>query len=221
MTLLDGGASSFWDGFQDTTHTRLVSAVFKKDKIKYRQLSVDPSSINFIIESSDGIAFEKLESNEDFHQLFKRIKSLCEEFGIIEIKRAGIRIVSLSQIGIDGYNLAPLFEKLFSSSMLNDIHSTIGQSYDYGMSLDGSDPDKSKYHFTFGPYTKDEAKNKRYVEHVEVNDANLNFFCDIDMYEEGFSFEGINPVTWTKPFIVKASKLIKKLEQNLDTVIKG
>lgn len=214
MSLLGVDNPAIWQVVQDAPQSRLVSAIYKEGD-RYIQMSVDPGSINFIIERSEGIDIDKLEADKDYSRLLKLVHLLCDRFHVVTLKRAGIRFVALSHVGDKEYNLASSFERTFSEAVMNGIRSAIGNGSDYGILIDGSHPDKSKYHLRFGPYVKGEARQKGYIEHLEANDENCNLYCDIDLFEEAFTFEGITPVRWAKPFIVKASKMLKELEVSL------
>lgn len=217
MSMLDVDNPSYWTFFQDAPQTRLVSAAFNSETgEKFLQMSVDPRSINFVMESKKGVEVGKLEANDDYVRLHKMVGLLCERFKITSLVRSGIRLISVSQVGAEQYDMLASSRKAIAAGTMDRIQATLGDGTDYGVVIDGSHADKSKYHLRFGPYTEGEAKLKGYVESLPVvDDKDRNFVCDIDLYEEAFSLEGITSVKWAKPLIGKAHTIFKELEQGL------
>jgi len=216
MKIMHELGEEFWSEFQDTPQSRVLTAVFrdKEGCSRFRQLTVDPSMLNFMIEDAKGIELTGLESNESYVMIFKGIQALCDTFKISELQRAGLRFYCLGSIGDNNTDLRSVFEKFIDDSLLGIIRTSIGGPEDYGIHLDGSDKDKIKYHLQFGPYAKEEAR--RYFEqvHEQITERmSGNFICDLDMYEENFALKYTRPIVWTKPLVTKAQKLTKGIEE--------
>jgi len=212
MSLMNGDNHEYWQEFHDSSQTRQISGVYSKsDKGIQRRLTVDPSSINFEIEWLEGMPFTKLEDDNDYRELFKRVKALCTNFHINEFNRAGIRFIHLSTVGSEGGNLASSFSGLFPVNLHFSVQNSMGKPYDYGIAIDGSDVDGSKYHLKFGPYSKSE-KTKYFLAAGEIDE---NLICDLDFYEESFAFANSNPTGWVRPFINKGNIVINELTKEL------
>lgn len=221
MKIMHELGEKFWSEFQDTPQSRVLSAVFRDNErcSRFRQLTVDPSMMNFTLQDAKGIELAGLASNDSYITLFKGIQELCDTFKINELRRAGLRFLCLGSIGDNNTDLRPVFETFLDGDVLKIIQTSIGDQEDYGIHLDGFDKDKIKYHLRFGPYRKEEAG--RYFEQVHeqiTEGTSANFICDLDLYEENFALKyQQRSIAWTKPLVIKVQKLTDSIAELIST----
>ena len=212
MSLLKEMGDNFWNEFGDSPATRAITAIYKSED-QYRQITIEPTTINFTIETSKIIEAGRIESNSEYINLMKVIGLFCEVFKITDIKRAGLRTICLKSFGTN-QDLKPMFAKTIENSAINSINSSLGKSNDYGIVADGEDSDKLKYHLRFGPYGKDEANKYFSFLYKEISELNYNFICDLDIYEENFALS-IKPAKWSIVPITKIEKFVSSIEKSL------
>lgn len=218
MRILSDMGEKYWPEFQDDSANRRVTTANKdKEEGTFRQMTVEPTALNFSFESAVGIDINFLDTNETIASLFKGIHALCENFKINEILRAGIRFTILSSIKEGNPSLNTLFGELFDSQLICNVASNLGEIKDFGLAFDGNGLDKLSYHCRFGPYDSSDAQKHFTVaiaKKIEEDGAPANLIFDLDLFEAKFALT-VSAAKWSKNPKLKAKKLAEEIEAYL------
>lgn len=218
MRILSEMGEKYWPEYQDDSANRKIVTTNKdKDKGIFRQMTVEPAALTYLFESTEGISFDSLDTNETLATLFKGVHALRETFKINEIERAGIRFIALSSIKDGNPSLEPFFGELIDSQLVRSITSNVGGIKDFGLSFDGEASDKLSYHCHLGPYAANEAKKyftSGTANKMEKDGVSANLIVDLDLFETKFAMT-VNAAKWSKTPSLKAKKLVAEIEAYL------
>lgn len=219
MRILSEMGDKYWSEYQDdSTNRKVVTTSRDEKKGTLRQITVAPTVLTYIFESSEGVNLESLDANETLATLFKGVQAILEKFKINDIERAGIRFVILGSIKEGNPKLESHFCNLADKTIIRDITSNLGSISDFGLSFDGQAADKLKYHCHLGPYSSITESKKRFnvetSKKMEEDGLLANLILDLDFYEEKFAMT-VNAAKWSKAPAIKAIKLAKEIEMNL------
>lgn len=213
MSIFSSMGENCWNEFADGQSTRAVTANFAKDNALYRQVTIEPTSINFALETKKPIELSTIDRDENYILLMKSVTQLCDEFKIHELRRAGLRTISLNSI-CDNKDLKPLFSRVYDGDIITSTESILGKGTDFGVVIDGEDKDKISYHLKFGPYSKDESSKYFPKLNKSIGELDNNLIFDIDLYEENFALT-IKPAKWASSLLLKSSKFKGQIEKSL------
>lgn len=208
----------YWPEFvDDSANRRIIAKSTDSEKGTFRQISVEPTVLNFVLESTKGIDLDSFDTDKTLSILFKGINDLCDKFMVNEIQRAGIRFTMLSRIKEGNPDLKPSFNVLFDSKLLSNVTSSLGGINDYGIVFEGEGLDKLGYRCQIGPYEVSEAR--KYFSETTANklaeeDVDANFICDLDLYEAKFAMT-VSAAKWSINPQRKAKQLSASIEAYL------
>lgn len=210
------GDATYWSEFQDSSSTRAIAGTTRDLKEgMFRQFSVEPTAMFFVLESTKGIRFASLGSDSTIGSLLKGVHTVCEAFKAEQFSRAGIRFIAMGSIPTTAPSLLPTAESLLDNQLLNRISSTLGTVTDIGFALDGESDDNLKYHLRFGPHKAGEAKkyfSAETAKQLEDGGNNANFIADIDIFEQDFAMT-VRANQWCKAPIEKAQKITRAVTE--------
>lgn len=218
MRIINDMGDKYWpELLDDATNRRIIAKSTDAEKGTFRQISAEPTSMNFVFESAEGIDIDSLDTDKNLAILFKGISALCDNFKINEILRAGIRFTMLSSLKEDNPNLKFCFGELFDSQLIRKVTSRLGAIKDYGFVLEGEDLDKLSYRCQLGPYEVSEA-NKYFsattAKKMEENSLPVNLIYDLDLYEAKFAMT-VSAAKWSMKPRLKAKQLSAEIESYL------
>lgn len=201
----------FFEEIGETNQWRQVVGKWAKSKRLHREITVDPRSFIYGVETVDGVPAADLDDFESFADGVAVLDALRGAFGIQEFTRAGIRLWFFEE--------SPLaFEKArdhvlarMDSKLLDGVRQSLGDIGDLGIRLDGVSAAKVKYHFQAGPF-QGKAEVGRYLNKVAAEfpaDTRTNFVFDIDQFEENFTYGAATVRKWVGPLVASAASSVK------------
>jgi hypothetical protein len=188
-----------------------------------RHLNVEPTSINGVFESIEGVEVNKLlYDTKGFIFLTKLASDLCEEFHIDHILRSGLRLLHLNKLGKYAGDIVKAYQPMFNTEVINRFEDKLGSIQDYAIVLDGVSEDGVGYHFLTGPYRTEEAQ-KFFHEIADTisKQADYDMVCDLDLYENDFSLSKRSVSKLYRPLIAKAERVIETLEKEIIRNLEG
>lgn len=216
MRMLQGMGDDFWPEFKDAVATRTIaSKAIDESKGTLRQITIEPTEINFVFETVSGLELQHILTNETVGTLFKGVAEICDYFKIDKFSRAGVRFFVLGSL--QESTLSPLERgrSLIDGKLCSGVAEIAGEIKDVGLAFDGSSKDGLMYHLRLGPYISSQASEIFSAPKIssQLEDSKeLDFMADIDFYEQNFQMT-IKPSQWCKEPINKAGKLIEMISR--------
>lgn len=211
LRVLTTTVSDFWENIGEGAIPGSF-LVEHKATDSYRQLSLEPTSINGSLEWSQGVQLERLITSEQFIGVDRIIGKLIHTCETTKIARAGIRLVCLETL--DGSQPAKFLERQLSKELLGVTTGALGGITDTAVILEGLDEDKIEYRYSLGPLAKKNIdQNLPNIDNKEVKDHLLRkyaMFLDIDLFEKNIYFSSGSIGRWAQTKVAKAAMFVGK-----------
>lgn len=218
MKMLLDAPEQFWSGISDQAQNRTITARHTAaDGRAYRHLSVEPTVLSGLIETSAGIPLKELEKDDIFDTLAATVTNLCSEFKISDLARFGFRAICLDKIGMNKSGVANAFRSYFEPSVIERTEDSLGPITDYGMAFDGASRDQVSYHFKCGPF--DSSETSKYFEQINEIASDFDTIWDIDLYETDLALERVAFDRWCRPYIAKMDKAVHETTRILKKTV--
>ena len=204
------GPEDYWPEFKDSASNRIISvSQANNDSGIARQFTVEPTSINFQVDSAKGLPPSAVLSNEHVSTLFKGIQSFCEAFKITDLARAGLRTLVLATVG-DSKDAVKRAAGTLNAEMVAAVENVLGAITDVGVAFDGEGSDKLQFHMRVGPYSSQEAPKYFEQSVADAMTSQANFIADLDFFEINFSMT-VRAMQWSRAPVEKVEKLLSKV----------
>jgi hypothetical protein len=173
-----------------------------------RTLSVEPTSINGLIEWNSGTDLERVFQLDVFRSTDKIVRELLKLSEVRRLKRAGLRLVFVAN-GSQPKKSRPPYKGYIDDAFAKRAEVILGEVDDVGLIVEGRSPDALFYRLTCGPLAIKNiaaALAKDLTEEDKEYFNRFNVFGDLDLYELNFQ-----PVE-ASLFRLSQTKLAKAVE---------
>ena len=211
VRILDNVPEKFWDRLGDGRVAHSIAGQYSSSS-EYRNLSVEPQSINGSLEFRDGWDLSKIQRNQVFSELSRLVNELTGHFDIRNVDRYGIRFFVCERLGEKFDSSFEKFQELFTKEFRTNIEDEIGKTSDISVVLEGETNSSIKYRVSFGPYApKDVGNILNNVPFPEIDELELPSYhltADIDLYEQDFSLAGRTLEKWARTKLAVANSFL-------------
>lgn len=196
---------------RETTAKRQIIGHHKSDHDSLT-IVVEPTSINFTSESLEGFDLQQLENSVEFSRITRLVQEYYETFHIAEILRIGFRFFAFDSLSESKEERNSRLIRNINGPLISCITETLGNITDCGFAFDGNSKDGILFHLRFGPFSGVETKN-HLIDFSNEFDPNEKYdsILDLDLYEMNVSTPKVAFKKYLKPFLEKASTVIKSI----------
>lgn len=186
-----------------------------KDEGLFRTFSMEPRSLNGQISISGGVDINQVHSDENFRLIGKIINEFMKEFQIKELTRCGIRYLCLEKVGGDTAQKLSRTSKIIHGEVWKAVLSELGVPDDCGVTFEGQSDAGTKFRTIFGPFFEKDIDN--HLGHLALKAAEKDYLlendliCDIDLWENDFTFAASSFYRWSEGKQATASSFIQSI----------
>jgi len=202
---------NFWSKIAEGGHHSFTAEF--RDAKKARTFSVEPQTINGLIEWTAGTDIGRVLQHDDFRTIDKiarQVQKLCE---IRNVNRIGMRLLCTSRAGgATRYNHEH-FLKFLSPRVSRLAAGKLGQIQDIAFVLEGASTDAVNYRISFGPLADKNLVSSlgKPLDEKELGVLRqADVFVDIDLYETNISFSENTLFRWAQTKIPRAIDFISE-----------
>jgi hypothetical protein len=220
MKLLTQTYPKLWQSVHEVRDERRVGASFSDQKSEYvshREIWTDPTTITFVIEDAAGIELNAGVATT-IGKITEILDRLADDFKIQDLKRAGFRVMTLSNVAGSPNAVCGRIRGLISESITNLVEKS-GSIDDLGITFEGG-IDSIRYRAQFGPYFNIK-EHKKFFPKIETPSRRMveaDLICDLDLFEHDLSFKGRKPSNWLRLQMSSAEKYCSRISKLIGAI---
>ena len=205
----------YFSEFSHETSAHKISGKFQDDVVG-RSITIEPSTIVLEIKSKEPIKLLNFPTHQHIKPAVEIITALCSEFKIGQIKRSGLRCFYFFKIFTDRGKALSAFQKAVQTPLIEIIKGQFGEIKDYGITFQGSHPDKLNYRCMVGPYLDNEAEKYLPAKYAKlIEEQKYDFTSDLHIYEKDFNLAGTPLPRWLNAVSTRMKNSVEATEKYL------
>lgn len=162
----------FWKQAGDHNIVPHSVTVQNTDENCYRNISVEPMSLNGVIEWASAVDLKQVLTVDPFPKIDEIVKELLKICEIKTVNRAGIRFFCVGKDVSKANDRQENFGQFISPGITARVNAALDQIGDVGLMIEGTTKDQISYRLTFGPL--EERNLKQGFQVLRLNDESLD-----------------------------------------------